>query len=34
MVAPGQPDEMAAYIRHETEKYAKLIKAASIRLEN
>jgi tripartite-type tricarboxylate transporter receptor subunit TctC len=30
MVAPGQPDEMAAYIRHETEKYAKLIKAAGI----
>ena len=33
MVAPGQPDEMAAYIRNESDKYAKLIKAVGMPLQ-
>jgi tripartite-type tricarboxylate transporter receptor subunit TctC len=33
MVAPGQPEELAAYIRNETDKYAKLIKAAGMALQ-
>jgi tripartite-type tricarboxylate transporter receptor subunit TctC len=32
-IAPGQPEEMAAYIRNESDKYAKLIKAVGMPLQ-
>jgi tripartite-type tricarboxylate transporter receptor subunit TctC len=32
-VAPGQPEEMAAYVKHESEKYAKLVKALGMPLQ-
>jgi tripartite-type tricarboxylate transporter receptor subunit TctC len=33
MVAPGQPEEMAAYVKNESEKYAKLVKALAMPLQ-
>jgi tripartite-type tricarboxylate transporter receptor subunit TctC len=32
-VAPGQPEEMVAYVKHESEKYAKLVKALGMPLQ-
>lgn len=32
-VAPGSAEDMAAYVRHESEKYAKIIKAVGMQLQ-